>query len=197
MIVYMRGIKSSDLASLVDFLYYGEVIIPQEDLNDFLALSEELQLKGLVGEEEANMSITNTTVKPNSKFKTKVAATIQSHIKEFPKEEYDVAFESHSLLMGPLKRNDTNLQTTEISNIVMDEDLKQKMDDLIEKNGVNWSCKVCGKVANKTNISWKRNLQRHTQIHIEGLSYTCNLCGKEFRCKVYLDKHISNIHITV
>ena len=199
LIIYMRGIKSSDLASVVDFLYYGEVNIPQEELNDFLTLAEELQLKGLVGAENRSEeeAITNKTTKPNHKIKTKEAATIQTPCNEFPKEEYDVTFESPSLSMGSLKNNDTYLQTTEIANIIMDEDLKQKVDDLIEQNGENWSCKVCGKVANKSITSWKRNLQRHTQIHMEGLTYTCNLCGKEFRCKVYLDKHMSKTHTTV
>merc|ERR1719319_931681 len=41
---------------MVDFLYYGEANVYQENLDSFLAVAEELQLKGLMGsgaEEEA------------------------------------------------------------------------------------------------------------------------------------------------
>ena len=47
--IYMRGLKSKDLNAVVDFIYHGEANIYQEDLEGFLALAEELQLKGLTG----------------------------------------------------------------------------------------------------------------------------------------------------
>ena len=45
----MRGIKSDDLLAIVDFLYRGEANVFQENLDSFLAIAEELQLKGLMG----------------------------------------------------------------------------------------------------------------------------------------------------
>ena len=48
-LIYMRGIKSEDLVAMVDFLYYGEANVNQENLDAFLALAEELKLKGLTG----------------------------------------------------------------------------------------------------------------------------------------------------
>ena len=35
-IVYMRGIKSEDILAIVEFLYYGEANIYQENLDSFL-----------------------------------------------------------------------------------------------------------------------------------------------------------------
>ena len=46
-LIYMRGIKSADLVAIVDFIYLGEANIFQEQLDIFLALAEELELKGL------------------------------------------------------------------------------------------------------------------------------------------------------
>ena len=43
----MRGIKLEDLDAILDFLYYGEANIYQENLDMFLNIAEELQLKGL------------------------------------------------------------------------------------------------------------------------------------------------------
>ena len=46
-LVYMRGVKFEDLVFMVEFLYQGEANVHQENLDSFLALSEELRLKGL------------------------------------------------------------------------------------------------------------------------------------------------------
>ena len=48
----MKGMKCDDLTAIVDFVYYGEVNIYQENLNSFLAIAEELQLKGLEGSKD-------------------------------------------------------------------------------------------------------------------------------------------------
>ena len=48
-LIYMRGMKLEDLLAIVDFLYYGEANIYQENLDTFLTIAEELQLKGLYG----------------------------------------------------------------------------------------------------------------------------------------------------
>ena len=45
--IYMRGVKMDDLAAILDFLYFGEANVYQHNLDSFLALAEELQLKGL------------------------------------------------------------------------------------------------------------------------------------------------------
>ena len=45
-LIYMRGIDAEELVAVVDFLYYGEANICENNLDGFLALAEELQLKG-------------------------------------------------------------------------------------------------------------------------------------------------------
>ena len=51
-LIYMRGMKSEDLSSVVDFLYYGQANIYQDNLDIFFNIAEELSLKGL--QREAN-----------------------------------------------------------------------------------------------------------------------------------------------
>ena len=48
-IVYMRGLRSEDIVAIMDFLYLGEANVSQDNLDSFLALAEELKLKGLTG----------------------------------------------------------------------------------------------------------------------------------------------------
>ena len=51
-LVYMRGLKYENLLSMVDFLYHGEANVYQENLDTFLAMADELQLKGLKKRDE-------------------------------------------------------------------------------------------------------------------------------------------------
>ena len=52
-LIYLKGVKFSDLGSILNFMYLGEANVAQEDLNKFLAVAEELQVKGLTQEGEA------------------------------------------------------------------------------------------------------------------------------------------------
>merc|ERR1712156_285946 len=45
--IYLKGISFLELGSILDFMYNGEVNISQPNLSSFLAVAEELQIKGL------------------------------------------------------------------------------------------------------------------------------------------------------
>ena len=66
-IVFMRGMKREDLDAIVDFLYYGEANVYQENLDTFLALAEELKLKGLSGEDVGEKAANFSSASPNPK----------------------------------------------------------------------------------------------------------------------------------
>ena len=48
MMLYLRGVSRRNMESVLDFMYYGEVSVAQSDLNSFLQVAEELQVKGEV-----------------------------------------------------------------------------------------------------------------------------------------------------
>ena len=54
-LIYLRGFQSKDFVSILDFLYFGEANVYEEDLDSFLAIAEEIQLKGLTGQTTTNM----------------------------------------------------------------------------------------------------------------------------------------------
>jgi len=51
-LLYLRGVKYKELEHIVDFMYEGEVNIGQEELNSFLAMAQELKIKGLTNDEK-------------------------------------------------------------------------------------------------------------------------------------------------
>lgn len=46
-LLYLKDIKFANLESLLEFMYQGEVKVPQDELGPFLAVAEELRVKGL------------------------------------------------------------------------------------------------------------------------------------------------------
>merc|ERR1711936_315913 len=46
-LLYLKGVRFTDLQSVLNFMYHGEVNIAQEDLNSFLSVAEDLRVKGL------------------------------------------------------------------------------------------------------------------------------------------------------
>lgn len=46
-LLYLKGVKYSDIVAVLNFMYHGEVNVAQEELNSFLAVAEDLKVKGL------------------------------------------------------------------------------------------------------------------------------------------------------
>jgi hypothetical protein len=46
-VIYLRGISHADMESVLSFMYHGEVNVAQDQLNSFLAVAEDLKVKGL------------------------------------------------------------------------------------------------------------------------------------------------------
>ena len=53
-LIYMKGVTSSDLKAVMNYIYYGEANVLKANLNSFLALAEDLEVKGLVGRDESD-----------------------------------------------------------------------------------------------------------------------------------------------
>jgi len=46
-LLYLKNVKYTDLQSVLNFMYHGEVNVAQEELNSFLSVAEDLKIKGL------------------------------------------------------------------------------------------------------------------------------------------------------
>ena len=46
-LLFLRGVKMSELSAVLNFMYHGEVNVSQDSLNQFLVVAEDLQVKGL------------------------------------------------------------------------------------------------------------------------------------------------------
>ena len=173
-LIYMRGMKFDDLLAIVDFLYCGEANVFQENLDSFLAIAEELQLKGLMG--KTYKKVEDFEIDENSL--PSIFSPANSKIKKTSIERKE-----------PNDRNDpTENRTLAIPNNFSGdlEELEEKVKSMIEKsqnklaNGLQLAdrCKVCGKEGHGGNI--KDHIEAN---HLEGIVIPCNLCDKTFRSR--------------
>jgi len=65
-LLYLKGVKYKDILSVLNFMYMGEVNVAQDELNSFLAVAEDLRVKGLT-QNGSGAGETNTS-KPVSKI---------------------------------------------------------------------------------------------------------------------------------
>ena len=191
-LIYMRGMQSVDLLTLVDFLYYGEVYIYQENLDTFLNMAEELKLKGLYGEddflleeekdaesppmksENPTIPVIANTQRNNVLFKTELPSTNTPFHSEYHHET--VAFTKKEL-SEDIKELDKKIKT-----------MMSRGDNMIRvglKTMHSSSvCNICGKEGRKHHI--KDHIETK---HLKGLSFPCNICGKTCRTRNSLRIH--------
>lgn len=65
-LLYLKGVKYKELLSVLNFMYQGEVNVAQEELNQFLAVAEDLRVKGLTQGNSSSDSKPKSEAKPRS-----------------------------------------------------------------------------------------------------------------------------------
>merc|ERR550539_1470272 len=63
-LLYLKGVKYADLVAVLNFMYHGEVNVAQEELNSFLAVAEDLKVKGLTQGNNSSDSKSSPTAPP-------------------------------------------------------------------------------------------------------------------------------------
>ena len=179
-LIYMKGMKANSLTAIIDFLYLGEANVFQEELDSFLALAEELQLKGLEGNSEENVPKHLTDTFDHTE--TGAEVNRKQNLPERRIPDVDVKLENEEKL----------LQATAIRiyqqkpklNSVIKPSTMEKIESMIEKRVDGYCCINCGHTSKK-----RDHMKEHVEKHIEGLEYPCNSCNKIMRTSKALRAH--------
>ena len=177
-VIFMRGLKSKHLEAVLDFIYKGETNVLQEDLEGFLLLAEELQLKGLEGggaEEESFKVAQTQNMNMNVKGTRNIKDNKRSKLDNMTTEGY-----------GAMVSTETKSFS---SKIAVSEDVERVVSEIISKQDNYWTCTIC-----QFKSPQRGHLREHAETHIEGLQYPCNNCGKIMRSSGAFRKHIRRYH---
>ena len=165
----LADMNYDDLTNVLDYIYHGEAQIYQENLDRFLLIAQRLKLNGM---------LTNQTNEKN--HETDSRNSDEDFSIEVPETKIEVIEE-------------TKLDSQEYGSVSIPEDssmddVKRKVLEYLEKgeNG-QCRCKLCGKVT--TGVNRVQNMQKHIESHLEGLSFPCRECGKQFKRSNSLNAH--------
>ena len=194
-LIYLRGFKSEELMAILDFLYFGEANVYQENLDSFLAIAEELKLKGLTGQtfsnvvEEQNGANSKPIHKTKETFKTTTTTRTQnSDVQNIhDTEEASKVIAVSNQFSGDLQALDEEVKSMMERSQNMIQCGKQA--NGTPKQGTAFICKVCGKEGRVSDI------RDHIEAnHLEGISIPCDCCSKVFNTRVNLRHHKSRFH---
>ena len=163
------------------FFYRGEANIFQENLDSFLAIAEELQLKGLMGKTDEKVEDDKEDEKflPSTFLPANVNIPNTAVQRQAPTRNIHNLGENRTLAIPGNNSGDFE---------ELDEKLKSMMEKSQNKiaNGLQLAhrCKVCGKESMGANI--KDHIEAN---HLEGIIIPCNLCDKTFRSRAGFRQH--------
>merc|ERR1712129_383306 len=200
-LIYLKGVKIEDMKALIDFMYLGQTKVCQEDVQAFLVLGEELGVKGLA----RNKRIANIGKVTKDEISTTSLEFEEDDAKKSKETNVEIKMEDHlsidmntdatntndNIMNVVLEENvDNQLDTTvasdmeeQCADVSIDADLDAQVENYITKatnaEGLTgYQCTTCYKFSLK-----KQNIRKHAEIHIEGLSFPCNLCERTFKTR--------------
>ena len=187
-LIYMMGLKSEELISILDFLYCGETRVFEENLNSFLAIAEELQLKGLVGNAHHEEAI--KVEQPENKVPN-ISETI------FKKDQYvsKSGVNLETSVAGNFE-NDSNAVSKQNTSGEIEKKIDEQVNSMMEKTSrknvhrlLLYACKVCGKESERSHM--KTHIEGN---HLVGVSVPCNVCEMTFRSRKAKGYHMKAYH---
>ena len=170
----------------MDFLYSGEANVFQENLDSFLAIAEELQLKGLMGKTDEKVE----DYKEDEKFLPSTFSPANVNIpntavqRQAPTRNIHNLGENRTLAIPGNNSGDFEELDNEVNSMMLKSQNRSA-------NGHQFAdiCKVCGKEGHV------RDIRNHIEAnHLEGVVIPYNLCDKTFRSRNSFRTHKSRQH---
>ena len=182
-LIYLKGFQSYDLLAILDFLYFGKANVYQENLDSFLAIAEELELKGLTGQSSSDV-VEKQEKCANSKPTHEMKEKTYNNIHDAQEASKVIAVSNQ--FSGDLQSLDEKVRSMMERGQNMIPDGKQA--DGTPKQKRAFICKVCGKEAHVNKI-----INHIEAKHLE-VSIPCDFCDRTFSARAYLRMHKSKFH---
>ena len=169
--IFLPGFDNKTLSSIIDYVYDGEVQLFQEDLDPFLEAAQKLKINGLLS------SPVKDEINKESVTENDIGRDCQ---------DYFMNGEEKAIKLNNIQKRYSRDKTVAIAD---NENAKNAVNELILKCDEGWKCKECGKTG-----ATKGQIGLHVEIHIDGLSFPCNICFVDFNGRNALAKHKQQKH---
>ena len=170
-ILCLENVSYEELNFMLDYVYNGEVNIEQDQLDRFLTIAQRFQLEGLISDESGELEAEDTH-SSNVKY--------SNEIHPETKNVDDVKKISQIGVKEHIKICSEEFQSVE----ELDEKIKENLSKVDVDGTKKWQCIICNRVSRDLS-----NAKEHVEVHIEGLSFSCQSCDKTFRSRNALRQH--------
>jgi len=210
-LLYLKGVKYVEIQLVLNFMYHGEVNVAQDELNSFLSVAEDLQVKGL----SQNQPKPNRKPQESSSFKivpeeeSSPTITLPNHrpIKQQrPKPNYDQQPMNAEKLQArrEIQQHSVTPQIKTEAPVVLDCDDEQENTHQIVES-VDYQ-------ADHTGYEYEQSYQDESMMYQEGeiqldmgqmqhrnqdgqggwnaKEFVCDICYKQFSSKKSLQNHM-------
>ena len=173
-LLYLKDTLHNQLELLLKFIYQGECQVKTEMLEQFLDLGKQLEVKGLVQDQETEME---TVVKENE------TPIRKEKTKDIP------IFSNQDEISDPPMTNPSNLMSCSFCSDEFSERRLLSMHQLNNHEGTWYNCDECNYKATQ-----HKNLTLHKKLKHEGVKYLCGQCGFKGIDNASLGKHMNSYH---
>ena len=202
----LGNVDIEEMNQVMDYIYLGEVKLFKEKVDRFVEVAKRFQIKGMnmtystlldnmEGENViANASkLTSMNDGQDVKFNEMVSDIYETVAEEDqkPKKSKKKKKGTSNVIMCNPASDTTQFKTVTLPEGLSFAEIDQKIYELINTNQDGLPCcRLCGKVGYKTISHFKG----HIETHLEGVFFTCKICGKQCKTRSNLSSHRSRKH---
>merc|ERR1712150_22696 len=182
-LIYLRGIQSYEMESILQFMYLGEGKFYHERMREFLRVAQDLEVKEISDGVELPSEEAEETVEENIPEES----IGEDFFEETPSQPEQTKVRP--------RRPRTELSNDNKSTECLECGAKFTRNDNMVKHyrskheGVKYPCNQCDYQATE-----KGSLQRHIQTKHESIKYRCNQCDYQATTQGNLQSHLSAKH---
>ena len=153
--------------AILDFLYRGEANVFQDNIDSFLAVAEELQMKGLMGKTEDKLTDFGENERPS--YCSSENYPNNSSMRRMPSKESRNSPQGTSALAIPPNLSGNFVELEEKVNSLLEKSQNKTAD--VKQSAYRYT--LYGKEGHGINIKY------HIEAnHLQGVVIPCNFCGK-------------------
>ena len=178
-LIYISGVKSCAIGHVLDFIYEGNVRVPEHEFNDFLSFAKEINIKGL---EEHNVDESKNAV-------VYLPASEETKLERSEKYASQVDTKLSHIFQPETVKPDAKTKETR-------DDLSQNPKWLERVRSQKKFCDECDYVTNDNSKLRRHKEVRHDQERREPVVCKTFSCGKSFTKSSELREHREKCFMT-
>ena len=197
-LLYLRGIKQTELQALLKFMYFGETQIFENRINEFVEVAKDLEVKEISQEQNDQETVQEMIYSKEDQF---LNDTIPLNLND---EEHKIKSEEkvnserslaksrqNSVGFNTGRFSCTDCEATFSDTSHLNRHKKSKHEGELVETG-SYSCDEC-----ETSFSRQFTLNRHKQSKHAGITYSCDECDFVFNRNESLERHKQSKHAGV